>query len=39
MSVVAPPRPTRLRGPPSGADTGLDPTVASLRGEHDPRAK
>jgi anti-anti-sigma factor len=25
----------RLRGPPSGAGTGLDPTVASLRGEHD----
>ncbi len=35
MSVATSPRPTRLRGPPSGAGTGLDPTVASLRGEHD----
>ena len=35
MSVVTPLRPTRLRGPPTGAGTGLDPTVASLHGEHD----
>ena len=35
MSVVTSPRPTRLRGPPRGAGTGLDPTVASLRGEQD----
>jgi len=35
MTVATPPRPTRLRGPPTGAGTGLDPTIASLRGEHD----
>ena len=35
MTVATSPRPTRLRGPPRGAGTGLDPTVAALRGEHD----
>lgn len=35
MTVATSPRPTRLRGPPRGAGTGLDPTVASLRGEQD----
>jgi anti-sigma B factor antagonist len=35
MTVVTSPLPTCLRGPPRDAGTGLDPTVASLRGEHD----
>ena len=35
MTVLTSPRPTRLRGPPRGAGTGLDPTIASLRGEQD----
>ena len=35
MTVLTSPRPTRLRGPPSGAGTGLDPTIALLRGEQD----
>ena len=35
MTVATSPRPTRLRAPPRGAGTGLDPTIASLRGDQD----
>ena len=35
MTIATPPRSTRLRGPPRGEGTGLDPTIASLQGEHD----
>ena len=35
MTVATSPRPTRLRGPPRGEGTGLDPTITLLRGEQD----
>jgi anti-anti-sigma factor len=35
MTVSTSTRPTRPRGPPRGAGTGLDPTIASLRGAQD----